>query len=207
MATFENARKIALGMTSVVETTSYGTPAFKARGKLFARLLPPTPERGDVLVVVVDPMAREALVESQPTVFFVTEHYENYPMVLVRLPKIERALLRELLHDARKQVAPAKGMRARVRAVFLALPDVEEHPSQFSERDAFFIGGREIAHFHDDDVIDIRVGKNAGSRRDWIEVPFKGARDVETIAELAATAHAANATAGKSLRRPRGRRH
>lgn len=194
---FDDVRKLALGMTGVVETTSYGTPAFKARGKLFARLLP----EGDVLMVVVDPMGRDALVESQSKIFFVTPHYENYPMVLIRLPKIAKSLLREMLHDARRLVAPEKGIRARVRDVFLALPDVEQHPSQFSERDAFFIGGREIAHFHDDNVIDIRAGQR------WTEVAFKTKRDLDAIAELAAVAHAANARAGKSLKRPRGRRH
>jgi len=197
----DDVRKIALGMTGVAETTSYGTPAFKARGKLFARLLPPTNESGDVLMVVVDPLARDALVESEPKLFFVTKHYENYPMVLVRLPKIDRALLREMLHDARRIAAPEKGLRARVRDVFLALPDVELHPSQFSERDAFFIGGREIAHVHNENVIDIRAGQR------WTEVAFKTKRDVETIAELAAVAYSANVTAGKSLKRPRGRRH
>jgi len=203
MPTLDDVRKVALAMTGVVEATSYGTPCFKARGKLFARLLP----EGDVLMVRVDPMGRDALVESQPKVFFVTPHYENYPMVLVRLPRVDRTTLREMLHDARRLVAPERGVRAKVRAVFLALPDVEEHPSQFSERDAFFVGGREIAHFHEENVIDIRVGKSEGSRQNWIEVPFNGARDLARIAELAAVAHATNATAGKSLKRPRGRRH
>lgn len=197
MATFEDARKIALAMPFVVETTSYGTPAFKARGKLFARLLP----EGDVLMVVVDPLARDALVETKPKLFFVTKHYENYPMVLIRLAKVDRALLREMLHDARRIAAPERGIRARVRDAFLALPDVEQHPSQFSERDAFFIGGREFAHFHEANVIDIRVG------RKWVEVPFKTAKDLARIAELAAAAHAANAAEGRTLKRPRGRRH
>jgi hypothetical protein len=205
MVTFADVRKIALAMTGVVEATSYGTPCFKARGKLFARLLP----EGDVLMVRVDPMGRDALVESQPKVFFVTAHYENYPMVLVRLPRVDRTTLREMLHDARRLVAPERGVRAKVRAVFLALPDVEEHPSQFSERDAFFVGGREIAHFHEENVIDIRVGRKSrlADRGDWVEVPFRTARDVVRIGELASVAHATNATAGKSLKRPRGRHH
>jgi hypothetical protein len=164
-----------------------------------ARLLP----EGDVLMVVVDPMGREALVETKPKVFFVTPHYENYAMVLIRLPRIDRPLLRELLHDARRLVAPEKGIRGKVRAAFVALPDVEEYVSQFSERDAYFVGGREIAHFHDDNVIDIRTTARGG----WTEVPFKTARDVERIAELAALARAANLTAGRGLKRPRGRRH
>ena len=207
MAGFDDVRKIALAMTGVVETTSYGTPAFKARGKLMARLLPPTREpiheSCDVLMVVVDPNGRDALLETNPKVFFVTPHYENHPMMLVRLPRVKRVELRELLHDARRLVAPEKGIRAKVRAVFLALPDVEEHPSQFSERDAYFIGGREIAHFHEDDVIDIRTTSRGG----WVKVAFKNARDVAAISELAVAARTANVAAGRALARPRGRRH
>ena len=36
--TFDDVRKIALQFDHVEESTSYGTPAFKLRGKLVARL-------------------------------------------------------------------------------------------------------------------------------------------------------------------------
>ena len=36
--TFDDVRKIALALDHVEESTSYGTPAFKVRGKLVARL-------------------------------------------------------------------------------------------------------------------------------------------------------------------------
>ena len=36
--TFDTVRMIGLELAGVVESTSYGTPAVKVRGKLFARL-------------------------------------------------------------------------------------------------------------------------------------------------------------------------
>lgn len=67
-------------LPAVEESTSYGTPAFKVRKKLFARLR----EEGDILVVKVDRDERAALIESEPEIYFTTPHYENYGYVLVR---------------------------------------------------------------------------------------------------------------------------
>ena len=67
-------------------------PAFKVRKKMFARMR----EEGDVLVVKVDRDERDALIESEPEVYFVTPHYENYGYVLVRLDVVERDELREI---------------------------------------------------------------------------------------------------------------
>ncbi len=86
------------------ETTSYGTPAFKVRKKMFARMR----EEGDVLVVKVDRDERDALIESEPEVYFVTPHYENYGYVLVRLDVVERDELREILIDSWRLAAPRR---------------------------------------------------------------------------------------------------
>jgi hypothetical protein len=104
MATFEDVRALSLEFPAVEESTSYGTPAFKVRKKLFARLR----DEGDVLVVKVDRDEREALIESEPEVYFVTPHYENYGYVLVRLEAVERDHLREILADSWRLAAPRK---------------------------------------------------------------------------------------------------
>ena len=95
---------MALELPSAEEGTSYGTPAFKVRKKLFARMQ----EEGGVLVVKVDRDEREALIESEPEVYFVTPHYENYGYVLVRLEAVERDQLREILADSWRLAAPRK---------------------------------------------------------------------------------------------------
>ena len=43
---------------------------------------------------------RAVRIEADPDVFFVTDHYVPYPYVLVRLAKVTRTDLRELLQDA-----------------------------------------------------------------------------------------------------------
>ena len=48
-------------------------------------------EDGDSLVMPGVPQdEREMLVESQPKIFYFTDHYKDYPMVLIRLSKATR---------------------------------------------------------------------------------------------------------------------
>jgi hypothetical protein len=92
--TFDELRKLALAWPEVEDGTSYGTPALKVRKKMLARLK----EDGDSLVMPGAPFEeREMLVESQPNVFYFTDHYKNYPMVLIRLSKVKRATVEPLL--------------------------------------------------------------------------------------------------------------
>ena len=58
-------------------------------------------EDGDSLVMPGVPQdEREMLVESRPEVFYFTDHYRDYPIVLIRLSKAKRA-------DRRAAAAPA----------------------------------------------------------------------------------------------------
>lgn len=103
MSSFATARTIALALPETEEGSAYGTPAFRVRGRLFARL------RDDgSLAVRVDRGFRDALVEAGPEAFFVTPHYRDYPWVLVRLEAIGAEELDDLLADAWALVAPKR---------------------------------------------------------------------------------------------------
>ena len=104
MVSFDDVRELALELPETEETTSYGTPAFKVRKKLFARMR----EEGDVLVVKVEHDERAALIESEPDVYFLTPHYENYGFVLVRLDAVERDELHEILTESWRRAAPKR---------------------------------------------------------------------------------------------------
>ena len=103
MVTFETVRRLALALPEVEESTSYGTPAFKVRGKLLARLR----EEG-VLVVKVGPDDQEALLQLEPEVYFITPHYAGYPAVLVRLEAADEGALGRLLADSWRLYAPKR---------------------------------------------------------------------------------------------------
>jgi hypothetical protein len=46
--------------------------------------------------------------QADSQAFFITDHYKNYPAVLVRLSAVNRAALPDLVERAWRQVAPAR---------------------------------------------------------------------------------------------------
>jgi hypothetical protein len=105
---FDKVREIAYSLGDVEEGTSYGTPAFKARGVLFVRLR----EDFETLVVRVDHERREEMMAADPETYFITDHYLNYPWILVRLARIKPEALRDLLTMS-WQLATARKSRAK----------------------------------------------------------------------------------------------
>jgi hypothetical protein len=99
--TFDTVREIARELPGAVESTSYGTPAFKVGKCLFAR----QHDERDLLVVKIDPAQRSMRMKVDPETFFITDHYLNYPYMLVRFSKVRRDDLRELLEGAWEQCA------------------------------------------------------------------------------------------------------
>jgi hypothetical protein len=98
-------RRLLLRLPGVEEGTSYGMPSFKVAGKFFARL------RDDDTVVVVHLRSldeRDRLLEHEPVAFFTTDHYRNYPTVLIRLAAVSQRILEDVLKDAWHRVAPRR---------------------------------------------------------------------------------------------------
>ena len=107
--TFEEVRAMALALPQVEEATSYGTPAFRVRKRLIARLH----DEGEALVVKVDPQEREALLATQPDAFFITDHYRDSPTwILARLADVDPAEVNELLVEAWRRLAPKRFVEA-----------------------------------------------------------------------------------------------
>ena len=109
--TFTAVRKIALALPGVEESTAYGSPAFKVRGKLLACIPIHRSAEPGSLVVCVDFPDRDALLAEAPATYYVTDHYIPYRSVLVRLSHITPAQLRDLLATAHK-FATRKPVRA-----------------------------------------------------------------------------------------------
>ena len=102
--TFETVRQMALSLDNVEEGTSYGTPAFKVGGVLFARLR----EDLDSLVVRMDFEPREELMAADPETYYITDHYLNYQWILVRLGRVHPDALRDLVRMAWRSAASSK---------------------------------------------------------------------------------------------------
>jgi len=59
---------------------------------------------------------REVLMELDPGAFFYTEHYRNYPAVLVRLTEVAAPLLTDVVTESWRQVSALPPRRPRKRA-------------------------------------------------------------------------------------------
>ncbi len=97
-------KTIALSFPGASESTSYGSPSFKVEKKFFTRLR----SEDDSLVWIVDSIdERDSLLERDPKTYFITDHYKNYPSVLVRISQIDKTMLRRMLERRWRAVAQA----------------------------------------------------------------------------------------------------
>lgn len=119
MATWDDVRRIALGLPATEESESRGLPQWKVRGKGFAwerplrtadyEALGDDAPSGPILGVrTPDVMVKEALVADDPAVYFTTPHFDGYPAVLVRLEEIAVDELEELMVEAWITQAPKR---------------------------------------------------------------------------------------------------
>jgi hypothetical protein len=101
---FDTVRKIGLTLPGVEQSTAYGAPALKVRGKLLACVPTHRSAEPGSLAVRVDFGDRAELLATAPDVYYVTDHYLGYSAVLVRLSRVTPDVLRDLLGMAHKFV-------------------------------------------------------------------------------------------------------
>ena len=97
----------------------YGQPALKTCGRMIACIASNKAAEPGSLAVRVDFETRDELIESAPDVYYLKDHYKTFPVVLVRLSRIDEDALRDLLRMAWKIVTlqgPPKSAAKKPRA-------------------------------------------------------------------------------------------
>jgi hypothetical protein len=107
MADWDTARAIASTLPGAEESTTYGKPAFKVKGKLFA-WVSPDDEAGEALAVRVDPDELALFVETTPDRYFQTPHYHGHSILLLRMDAISSQELEERIEDSWLLRAPKR---------------------------------------------------------------------------------------------------
>lgn len=102
--TFDTIRRIGLTLPGVEESTAYGKPALKVKGKLLVTLPSNPSAEPESLVVRVSLDERAELLAADPEVYYLTDHYVGFDGVLVRLSRIRPDVLPDLLGMAHKYV-------------------------------------------------------------------------------------------------------
>ena len=113
MADADDVRRLALALPQVEEIDSDGFD-FRVGGKGFVWSYPEREPgkrrviRTDIAVLYVgDEAEKQALLLGEPGLFFTTPAYNNWPLVMLRLPEVDAGRLAELVTDAWRMRAPA----------------------------------------------------------------------------------------------------
>jgi len=107
-APYDAVRDALRGIPGVEEATSWGCPAWKTGGKMFACAPSNKSADPDSLVVRIAFDRRAELLAEAPETYYITDHYAGYTGVLVRLAKVDKAALHDLLVGAMRFVAAKK---------------------------------------------------------------------------------------------------
>jgi hypothetical protein len=125
MATWDDVRRIALGLPETSEEVSWGHAHWRVKGKGFVwerplrnsdlEALGDAAPEGPILGARVEHLvAKEALLADDPDVFFTTPHFDGYPAVLVRLEEISGEDLEEVIVEAWLCRAPKRLAQAYI---------------------------------------------------------------------------------------------
>jgi hypothetical protein len=92
--TKSEARKIALSIEGASEGPYFGKPAIFVAEKFLTRVH----QKEEAMVLAIGSMEmRDVMLEAEPQLFYITEHYKNFPYLLARLSKLNKETLKDLL--------------------------------------------------------------------------------------------------------------
>jgi hypothetical protein len=97
---FEAVRSIGAALPDVKDASGSRGTALKHKGQLLACEATHKSAEPNTLMVRISLKRREALLAQNAEAYYLTEHYAPYPAILVRLSRIERASLKELLTES-----------------------------------------------------------------------------------------------------------
>jgi hypothetical protein len=101
---FAMVREIGITFPGVREEAYFGKPGLKIGKEMIACVASHKSAEPWSLVVRIAVEERAELLASNPDAYYVTEHYEGFRGVLVRLDRVGRGELRDLLGVAHKFV-------------------------------------------------------------------------------------------------------
>ena len=120
--TIATAIKMGAALPDVEQTTSWGAPTLKARGRMMACQAIHKSAEPNTLMVCLPIPERDELIAADPNTYYLKPHYENYPCVLVRLSRIQSDALRDLLRmgwefarSQAKRKAPSRRAKTSVK--------------------------------------------------------------------------------------------
>lgn len=100
---FQQFRELVMSFPGVEEGIAYGTPIFKVKSKMLARL---SEEFDDTIVIKIELPLRSTFLDGET--FYITPHYEAHPLMLVALKTAGKDDLKYLVEQAWRMIAAKK---------------------------------------------------------------------------------------------------
>jgi hypothetical protein len=114
-AAFDIVLELGLAFPRARETRYYRGLALEIDGEVFAVQTSHRSADPNSFSVATEFERREKLIAENPRVFYLRPHYQNYPVVLVRLDQVDRAELNKILRSAYNAVVSGKVKIGRSR--------------------------------------------------------------------------------------------
>ena len=112
---FADVRRIASGLDGVEEATAYGAFCLKVNKKMIACQAINKDAEPNTLMIRMPIDQRDELIAEQPDIYYLKPHYEPHPCLLVRLGKVHRDALKDLLTGAWRRASAEKPRRSKTR--------------------------------------------------------------------------------------------
>ena len=125
-ADFKTVRELGLAFARTEESLYFRGPALKVDGEVFVVQASHRSAEPNTVGVAIPFEHRDELISSNPAFFYVKPHYQNYPVVLVRLDEIDRETLRKVLRSGYDAVATGRVKMGRSR-VARRLPSLKKY--------------------------------------------------------------------------------
>jgi hypothetical protein len=94
---FDRVRRLGVALSDVEEGTSFGAPALKTKGRMFACIPTHTSAEPDSIAVRMSFTERDLRLAAEPDIYYLKPHYEGYPCVLARVKLMDDDSLSDLL--------------------------------------------------------------------------------------------------------------
>lgn len=101
---FDVVRAVGAALPDVRDASGPRGTALKIKGRLLACEAIHKSAEPNTLMVSISQERRDALLAGNEDSYYLTDHYEAYPAILVRLARITRSTLEQLLSESREFV-------------------------------------------------------------------------------------------------------
>ena len=107
---WEEFAALACELPEVEQSSSYGRPSLKVRGKYIAGL---NPKEKAFVFRLASVEEQDFLIEAAPQIYYITDHYKGYPAILARPAKLTKKEARGRLERAWRIQAPKALVKRR----------------------------------------------------------------------------------------------